>query len=73
MALRRRWPWLALAEMSGCQGPPGGEVFRLGKERRGPDSRPRPILVKFHSMEAKHQLFSRSRALRDRQCTLTMT
>ena len=45
-------------------------MFRLGKERRGPDSRPRPILVKFHSMEAKHQLFSRSRALRDRQVYL---
>ena len=46
------------------------EVFRLGKERRGPDSRPRPVLVKFHSMEAKHQLFSRRRALRDRQVYL---
>ena len=54
----------------GLPEPSWREVFRLGKERRGPDSPPRPILVKFHSMEAKHQLFSRSRALRDRQVYL---
>ena len=64
---------VALARACRDVGPPEPswrEVFRLGKERRGPDSRPRPILVKFHSMEAKHQLFSRSRALRDRQVYL---
>ena len=38
----------------GLPEPSWREVFRLGKERRGPDSRPRPVLVKFHSMEAKH-------------------
>ena len=54
----------------GLPEPSWRKVFRLGRERRGPDSRPRPILVKFHSMEAKHQLFSRSRALRDRQVYL---
>ena len=54
----------------GLPEPSWREVFRLGKEGRGPDSRPSPVLVKFHSMEAKHQLFSRSRALRDRQVYL---
>lgn len=46
------------------------DAFRLGRERRGPDSRPRPILVKFDSKEAKHRVFSRSKALRDHQVYL---
>ena len=54
----------------GLPEPSWREVFWLGKERRGPDSRPRPILVKFHSKEAKHQLFSCSREFRDRQVYL---
>ena len=46
------------------------DAFRLGRERRGPDNRPRPILVKFDSKEAKHRVFSRSKALRDHQVYL---
>ena len=46
------------------------EAFRLGRERQVPGNRPRPILVRFASKEAKHQLFARSKALRDHRVFL---
>ena len=56
----------ACADAGLAEPPAFSSASRVGKPREAPNSRPRPLLVKFYSTAAKHQLFARSKQLRDR-------